>query len=175
VTTEALDALPPAEARAALERCCGAPAWIARMLESRPFGDRAALHAAADRAWGALRRDQWLEAFAHHPRIGDAVALRQRFGTAPEWSSAEQAGAVAAPEATLDALAHGNRAYEERFGYVFIVCATGKSADEMLTLLRARLANDPAHEILIAAEEHRKIMHLRLDRLIDDGGNGEGR
>jgi 2-oxo-4-hydroxy-4-carboxy-5-ureidoimidazoline decarboxylase len=170
VTLGQLNALPPAEARAAFERCCGSPAWISRMIEGRPYASAAALAEAGEQAWGALRREQWIEAFAHHPRIGDVEALRRRFGAAPEWSRAEQAGASAASEETLAALADGNRAYEERFGYVFIVCASGRSADEMLELLRARLDNDPALEILIASEEHRRIMRLRLEKLVEETG-----
>lgn len=162
----ALDAAPPEAARAALGRCCGARRWVESMLASRPFRTRAALIAAAGRAERGMAREDWLEAFSHHPRIGDLDALRARFAGTAAWAGAEQRGAAAASEATLAALAEGNREYERRFGYIFVVCATGKSADEMLGLLRARLGNAPGAELAIAAAEQSKIARLRLDRLI---------
>ena len=165
---EGLNRLPVEEARAALARCCGARAWVEGMCASRPWRDRASLLAAAERIAGTLEREDWLEAFSHHPRIGDREALRKRFATTAAWARAEQQGAAAASEATLDAIADGNQAYERRFGYIFIVCATGKSADEMLTLLRARLANDPAAELENAAREQRAITRLRLEKLLSE-------
>jgi 2-oxo-4-hydroxy-4-carboxy-5-ureidoimidazoline decarboxylase len=120
---------------------------------------------AARDVWSALSREDWLEAFAHHPRIGDVDALRQRFPATHDLSTREQSGMSGAPEAVLAALADANRAYEEKFGYIFIVCATGKSADEMLALLEARLPNDEATELRIAAAEQAKITELRLERL----------
>jgi 2-oxo-4-hydroxy-4-carboxy-5-ureidoimidazoline decarboxylase len=163
-----LNTLQPERARAELERCCGAAAWVEAMLAARPFADRAALHAAAERAARALSRADWLEAFAHHPRIGDVAALRAKFAATAAWAGAEQGGAVGAPEAVLAALARGNRAYEERFGYIFIVCATGQRADEMLAILESRLANDPARELDIAAAEQRRITRLRLEKLVEE-------
>src|SRR6185503_1116256 len=132
-----LNRLSTAAAHEALERCCGAARWIEAMLAARPFADRAALIAAAERAFAPLVRADWLEAFAHHPKIGDVSALRARFASTAAWAASEQGGAATAAGATLESLAEGNRAYEERFGYIFIVCATGKSAEEMLGLLRA--------------------------------------
>jgi len=122
--------------------------------------------AAAEAVWNALSPEDWREAFTHHPRIGDKEALRQRFASTRGWAEAEQAGALAASEDVLDALAAGNRDYEERFGYIFIVCATGKSADEMLALLRARLAHDLEDEIRFAAAEQARITRLRLEKLL---------
>jgi len=167
MTLEELDRLPLDEARAALERCCGAARWVERMCAARPFRDRAALFSSAERAFAELERRDWLEAFAHHPRIGDIASLRARYAGTAAWEGEEQRGAGAASEATLRALAEGNRSYEERFGYIFIVCATGKSADQMLALLRARISNDPERELAIAAEEQMKITRLRLDKLVD--------
>ena len=166
MTLDALNRLPEPQAREALERCCGSARWVGEMLASRPFPDVAALHEAAERAAGALDREDWLEAFSHHPRIGDVAALRARFASTAEWAGAEQAGAAAAPDAVLAALAEANRAYEARFGYIFVVCATGKGADEMLALLRARLGNGAAEELAIATAEQRKITRLRLDKLL---------
>ncbi len=132
------------------------------MLVRRPFGSRDALLACARAEWGALDDRDRREAFTHHPKIGDREALRQRFPSTHALSAREQAGVDGAPDAVLDALAEANRRYEERFGYIFIVCASGLSAGEMLAMLNARLDNDPGHEIQIAAGEQAKITALRL-------------
>lgn len=161
-----LDALSEREARVELMRCCGATRWVEQMLAQRPFSSERALHAAADASYRTLGRADYLEAFAHHPRIGaDVASLRARFVRTASWSLAEQAGALAATDQTLGALRDANLAYEARFGFLFIVCASGKSADELLAALRARLANEPDVELAIAAEEQRKIMRLRLGKL----------
>jgi len=165
-----LNALPPAAARRRLLDCCGSPRWTAAMAARRPFADRAALLAAAGEEAGRLDRDDWLAAFAAHPPIGGAAAdaERPRGERSARWSEAEQAGARG--DAALAArLAEANRRYRERFGHVFIVCAAGKSGEEMLALLEERLANDPARELEVAAAEERAIMRLRLDKLL--GGN----
>lgn len=160
------DRLPEAQAHAALERCCGCREWIERMMARRPFGDAARLSGTAERVWRDLPPEAWREAFAHHPRIGDLESLRCRFAATADLAGREQSGVTAASPGTLEALADGNRAYEERFGYIFIVCATGKSADEMLSLLRRRLVSDPETELRTAAEEQLKIMRLRLDQML---------
>jgi 2-oxo-4-hydroxy-4-carboxy-5-ureidoimidazoline decarboxylase len=160
-----LNAASEAEARELLTSCCGSARWVARMLSHRPFGSAAQLHALARQEWFALAPDDWREAFRHHPKIGDRESLRTRFPRTAELSAAEQRGVDAGSDDVLDALAQGNRAYEEKFGYIFIVCATGKSADEMLALLCARLNNEPQEELLIAAGEQAKITELRLRRM----------
>jgi 2-oxo-4-hydroxy-4-carboxy-5-ureidoimidazoline decarboxylase len=161
-----LNSLPAAEAEQALHRCCGSKRWVSEMLRERPFGSRAALQAAADSIWARLDRADYLEAFAQHPAIGaDLDELRKRFAATSSWSAEEQAGAAVADEATLAALRAGNLAYAARFGYIFIVCATGKSAAEILALLESRLQNSPAVELGIAAAEQAKITRLRLDKL----------
>jgi 2-oxo-4-hydroxy-4-carboxy-5-ureidoimidazoline decarboxylase len=170
VTLDQLNRLDEAAARAALERCCGARRWVERVCAAHPWRDGAALVAAAERAFDGLERADWLEAFAHHPRIGDMASLRAKYASSAAWAGEEQRGAAAAGETTLGALAEGNRAYEERFGYIFIVCATGKSADEMLALLRARMPNPPEREVRIAAEEQMKITRLRLAKLLESDG-----
>jgi len=162
-----LNALQPEQARDALERCCGASAWVDSMVASRPFADRDALFAASDRAARALTRQDWLEAFACHPRIGDAASLRGKFTDTADWAESEQRGAVGAAAPVLEALARGNQAYERRFGYIFIVCATGWRADEMLAMLETRLSNDPERELSIAAAEQMQITRLRLDKLLE--------
>ena len=168
MTVEELNRLPAEEARVELERCCGASAWVAAMCAHRPFRGREELMAEAARTWSGLGPADWREAFAHHPRIGDIDSLRQRFQTTAGWAAEEQRGAAAASEATLAALARGNQAYEEKFGCVFIVCATGKSAEEMLGLLEARLRNDREVELRTAAEEQMKITRLRIEKLLGD-------
>lgn len=159
-----LDRASDADARALLLTACGSRRWIERMLARRPFGSQDALLDAARTEWSALGPDDWREAFRHHPEIGDVTALRARFPATHQHSAREQSGVQSASEDVLRRLADGNRRYRERFGYTFIVCATGKSAREMLQLLESRLGHDDAVEIRIAAEEQAKITALRLER-----------
>src|SRR5262245_36908475 len=161
-----LNALPGDEAKEALRRCCGASRWVDAMAARRPFPDARALFAAADEVWAGLGPADWREACGHHPRIGDKQALRERFASTRQWAAGEQSGVSGASEETLDELEKGNRDYEARFGHIFIVCATGKGAEEMLGLLRQRLGNDPATESRIAAAEQAKITRLRLEKLL---------
>jgi OHCU decarboxylase len=154
-----LNDLPAAEAETALLACCASRAWAREIVARRPYGDAADLLEAADQIWWSLEPADWLEAFAGHPRIGEKKTGEDR---SRRWSEEEQAGAASAEEAVLAELAEANRIYDERFGHIFIVCATGKSAGEMLGLLRARQENDPETELRIAAEEQRKITRLRL-------------
>jgi 2-oxo-4-hydroxy-4-carboxy-5-ureidoimidazoline decarboxylase len=168
MTVPELDAMPAREAAPLFASCCGSGAWVERMLARRPFGSVDALLAAADEVWGALAPDEWLEAFAHHPRIGERQAAAAQGATARGWSAEEQRGATAAADDVKAALAEGNREYERRFGHIYLVCATGKSAPEMLALLRERLTNDPATELRVAAAEQAKITRLRLRKLLDD-------
>ncbi|HEY8432467.1 MAG TPA: 2-oxo-4-hydroxy-4-carboxy-5-ureidoimidazoline decarboxylase [Sandaracinaceae bacterium] len=161
-----LDAMDREAAREALTRCCGARRWVEGMLERRPFGTDEALMAAADEVWARMERDDVLEAFTHHPRIGASLdELRARFASTSAWSAGEQSGALGASEETLRALRDGNAAYEARFGHIFIVCATGKSAEEMLAILNARMSNGPDEELRVAAAEQAKITKLRLAKL----------
>lgn len=167
----ALARRPRAAAADLLRRCCGSRRWLEETLDGFPHLSARGLYAASEGAFDALDEADWLEAFAAHPRIGDRAALRSGLsrsrGTA-ELESAEQAGAAAADEATLAELAAGNARYEERFGHVFLICASGLGAGEMLTALRLRLANDSRAELAIAAEEQRKITALRLARLLGE-------
>lgn len=163
-----LNALPAGEARTALLRCCGSTRWAETVAAARPFATAAALLAAAESVWSQLAESDWREAFAHHPRIGDRQALQAPFATTRAWSAGEQGGVAAAGADVLDALADGNRAYEARFGHVFLVCATGKTAGDMLALLRARLPNPPDLELRVAAGEQAKITRLRIEKLLKE-------
>ncbi|HEX3314535.1 MAG TPA: 2-oxo-4-hydroxy-4-carboxy-5-ureidoimidazoline decarboxylase [Gemmataceae bacterium] len=161
-----LNVLSVSAARAEFLKCCGSRRWADGMIARRPFADTASLAAAADDIWSAATRDDCLEAFAAHLKIGsDVESLRTKFAHTARWSSQEQAGISSADETTIRRLAELNRVYDERFGCIFIVCATGKSASEMLAILESRLGNNPVEELRIAAEEQRKIMHLRLAKL----------
>lgn len=160
-----LDTADAGEAGRRLHTCCGSTKWVERMLARRPFSSRDALLTAAREEWFALDRTAWLEAFACHPKIGDREALRTRFDATGRLAAREQAGVNSASDDVLDALKAANDEYERRFGYIFIVCATGKRADEMLGLLCGRLANDPAVELEIAASEQSKITQIRLENL----------
>jgi 2-oxo-4-hydroxy-4-carboxy-5-ureidoimidazoline decarboxylase len=162
-----LDELPPEKAREAFERCCGAARWVEAMVDGRPYRSPEALYMAAEREMEALRPEDWLEAFRHHPRIGDVASLREKFASTAAWAGAEQSGAATATEETLEALAQGNRDYEQRFGYIFIVSATGKSAGQMLEILKSRLTNPPEDELSVAAGEQRKITRIRLAKLLE--------
>lgn len=158
--------------RDALTRCCGAKRWVEAMLQARPFPHTQAVFQKADLFWKTMLREDILEAFSHHPKIGSNIEeLRKKFSSTQQWSSQEQAAVQQADEATLEALAKGNKDYEETFGYIFIVCATGKSAQEMLSLLEARLHNDPDEELRIAAAEQAKITTIRLRKLVESAVN----
>ena len=152
-----LNAMSSADAESELLACCGSRAWAHRMAGSRPFRNAVDLQEKSAPIWQSLGREDWLEAFAAHPRIGEKGG---------RWSQQEQAGTRGAAVKTFVELAVANHEYESRFDHIFIVCATGKSAEEMLGLLRARLDNDPETELRVAAEEQRKITNLRLERLL---------
>ncbi len=162
-----LNSLSAAEAEGELLKCCGSTQWAHALAGRRPFRDVQELMEAAGEVWWNLTERDWLEAFAAHPKIGGRGArARRQHAEAERWSEQEQSGARDASEATLDKLAEANRVYEEKFGYIYIVCATGKTAEEMLALLRARLSNTAADELRIAATEQSKITRLRLEKLL---------
>ena len=161
----AFDALPDHDAAAVLESCCGSLAWVQAMVAHRPFRTVSRLLDEADAIWWSLGPEDWREAFDHHPRIGEREAAVPQGSAARAWSAEEQRGVAATGEDTRQALAEGNREYERRFGHIYLVCATGKSAEEMLALLRQRLSNDAATELRVAAGEQAKITRLRLEKL----------
>jgi 2-oxo-4-hydroxy-4-carboxy-5-ureidoimidazoline decarboxylase len=154
----AFNAMPAGQARAALLACCSAARWAERVASSRPYSSLAAL---LDRAAAALTDEDVSEALAGHPRIGQSPAKVQS-----SWSRTEQAAVSSAGDEVLAQLAEGNRAYEARFGHIYLVCAAGRSAPDLLTILRDRLRNDPAAERRVVRDELRKINELRLARLI---------
>jgi allantoicase len=163
-----LNDLKPAEATEALKRVCGSQHWAEAMAASRPFASARALHAHADRVWWSLGQSDWLEAFTHHPRIGSRDALREKFAATRTWAEGEQARVTSASEETVTALLEANEEHERRYGFIFIVCATGRSADEMLAILRGRLTNDDMRELRESAIEENKITHLRLKKLLEE-------
>jgi OHCU decarboxylase len=165
IDVTSINAWSEARARAAFLSCCGASRWAEAMTARRPFASEAELLESARDFWRGLERADWLEAFAAHPRIGDVASLRRKMGQAAAWSAGEQIGMQDAADGVLQALAEGNARYDDRFGHVFLVCATGKSAGELLSLLQARLPNDPETELRIAMEEQEKITQLRLQKL----------
>jgi allantoinase len=153
-----LNAAPAEEALSDFTRCCGSPAWAAKMESRRPFANVGQLLEQADRAWNETAAKDWLEAFRAHPRIGESSTSK--------WSQQEQAGARSAAMDIQKQLAEGNRNYFERFGFIFIICATGKSAEEMLAELHRRMKNDRDTELKNAAEQQRRITRLRLLKLV---------
>ena len=166
LTLARLNALPVAEAAEQLRACCGSSRWVEAMLARRPFASMDHLLAAADDAWRATGPRDWDEAFAHHPRIGERQAAAPVSATAGAWSAGEQATAVGGGAAVRAALAEANAAYERRFGRIYLVCAAGRSAEELLADVAARMRNDPEREREVAVEEQRKITRLRLNTLI---------
>ncbi|CAN5208713.1 hypothetical protein BH18GEM1_BH18GEM1_16130 [soil metagenome] len=162
-----LNALSHEGAVAELLRVCGSARWADEVARRRFFVDPRALRAASEAAWDALDSEDWGEAFACHTRLGEQGRPAGRAGA---WPSSEQAGMRSAADRTLAGLARAQRLYEERFGRVFLICATGKSGEEMLGQCEARLANDPETELIVAAGEERKIGRLRLEKLLLEGG-----
>ncbi|KAA0694137.1 2-oxo-4-hydroxy-4-carboxy-5-ureidoimidazoline decarboxylase [Halopseudomonas laoshanensis] len=166
MTLEQFNQMPEAEAETLMRDCCAAEAWVRGMVGARPFASPEALHGSARALWPSLMESDWLAAFEAHPKIGDIKSLKARYASTEAMASGEQAGARVASEAVLHRLKEGNDAYYAKFGFIFIVCATGKSAEQMLELLEARLPNERAEEIRIAAAEQAKITHIRLDKLL---------
>ena len=137
------------------------------MFTHFPVDDFVELLEDAEEVWYECNEEDWKEAFAHHPKIGDMDSLKEKFASTAEWASGEQKGVNNASPQTLQALADANKLYEDKFGYTFIVCATGRSAEEMLGMLQSRLQNDPKEEIKVAADEQNKITKLRLEKLLN--------
>ncbi|HMK25554.1 MAG TPA: 2-oxo-4-hydroxy-4-carboxy-5-ureidoimidazoline decarboxylase [Chitinophagaceae bacterium] len=172
MTLHEFNILPKQQLIEELTKCCGSSAWVKRMLPFIPADDMIELLEDAEEEWNKCSEDDWKEAFSHHPKIGDVESLAKKFASTAHpiaigWAAGEQSAVNVASKETIEALAEGNRLYEEKFGYIFIVCATGRSAEEMLMLLRSRLENKPEEEILIAADEQNKITKLRIEKLLE--------
>lgn len=163
---EQLNGLTVAQAAHTFMQCCTSTTWVNAMVQARPFLDERAIAKQADLAWQELAEADYLEAFEGHPKIGDVSSLRAKYANTKELAGNEQGLVKAANDDVLAVLAQGNADYEAKFGFIFIVCATGKSAKQMSDLLQARLANDKTTELANAAEEQRKIFHLRIEKLL---------
>lgn len=163
-----LNSITDDSAKESMRALCGCETWVEKVCAARPFESEEQLRVKIESVFDELADEDWLAAFTHHPKIGDLDSLKAKYAGNREWSGGEQAGIGQADEATLVALAEGNAEYESRFGYIFIVCASGKSASEMLHLLQQRLDHDPANELKIAAEEQKRITRLRLEKWLED-------
>ncbi len=161
-----LSSLSTDEAEVELLKCCGSLTWARGVTAARPFASLDDLIAESERVWWSLAPGDWLEAFHSHPKIGEQKAAAPTTAEAQQWSADEQSGIRDSAAQTLAELARLNREYEEKFGYIFIVCASGKSSEEMLAILRERLGNDPGQELRNAAAEQAKITELRLRKLV---------
>jgi 2-oxo-4-hydroxy-4-carboxy-5-ureidoimidazoline decarboxylase len=166
MTLSDLNALPRDQAVIEFRRCCGTKVWAEKVADLRPFSGKEELFRRAREIWNSLGEKEWREAFAHHPRIGGAEELRKKFSDTSAWASEEQSGVRSAGEDVIASLAEGNRKYEARYGHIFLVCASGKSAKEMLAILESRMNNSPEKELIIAADEQAKITQIRLEKMI---------
>src|SRR5687767_1150819 len=168
MTLEDLNSLASVTADEEFLKCCGSMRWAKRMSDARPFSNSDDLSAKADQVWWSLSEEDWLQAFRAHPKIGEKKAAAAQSAEAEAWSAQEQSESERPAAETKAALAEGNREYEQRFGFIFIICATGRSAEEILAALNGRLSNDAETELRVAAEEQRKITQLRLQRLLEN-------
>ncbi len=166
MTLNELNQLNYDEAAAALTKCCGSSNWVSEMIRNGPYDSEEAFFKAAEKTWFYCFENDWLEAFKHHPKIGDIASLEKKFGSTREWAGDEQQTVQIADQQVLERLAELNKQYEEKFGFIFIVYATGKAAEEMLVLLEERMGNDYQHELQIAMGEQHKITMLRLKKLL---------
>jgi len=166
MTLTELNAQTPEQATHTFMQCCTSSTWVKAMVQARPFTDNRAMVKQADLAWQDLEEADYLEAFEGHPKIGDVNSLRAKYANTKELAGNEQGLVKEANDDVLEVLSQGNSDYEEKFGFIFIVCATGKSAKEMSDLLQARLPNNKAQELVNAAEEQRKIFQLRIDKAL---------
>jgi 5-hydroxyisourate hydrolase/2-oxo-4-hydroxy-4-carboxy-5-ureidoimidazoline decarboxylase len=169
MTFNELNKLDTSEARRLLETCCGSSNWLTNLLSGFPFASEEDLILCAEQAWyDQCTESDWLEAFTHHPKIGDVKSLAEKFGSTQHLAGNEQASVNTASQQVIEALANANAAYEQKFGFIFIVCATGKSAGEMLRLLSDRVSNSREEELQIAMGEQHKITQLRFKKLMDE-------
>ena len=161
-----LNELPTDAASEVLESCCVSQRWIAHMLAARPFTSKKHVLKIDKKVWDELDEADYLAAFEGHPQIGDVSTLRAKFSATAEKAGNEQAGMSAANEDVLNDMMATNKAYLAKFGFIFIVCATGKTAEQMLTMIKERMNNDRDTELAIAAAEQAKITNIRLEKLL---------
>ncbi len=166
MTLHELNLIPKDQLKKELFNCCGSENWVNKMLPFFPADDMVELLNDAEDLWYECSEADWLEAFAHHPKIGDVESLTKKFASTAQWASGEQSAVTNTSRHIIEALAKGNGEYEKKFGFIFIVCATGKSAEEMLELLQQRLHNSKEDEIKIAMDEQNKITLLRIQKLL---------
>ena len=167
MTLSEFNLLPNEKVKELLFNCCGCTAWAEQLAQEIPFSSVHELKHKSDNIWFSCDFKSWMEAFTHHPKIGDLKSLEEKFAATKHLASAEQSGVESSTGEVLIQLREGNEQYEEKFGYIFIVCATGKSAHEMLILLQQRLKNDRSDEIKISINEQNKITHLRFNKLFE--------
>ncbi len=166
LTLEHLNRLPRPELHQEFFNCCSSMAWVENLAKRRPFESMIHLMDEAKKVWESLGERDWLEAFSGHPQIGDLSTLEKKYGSTSDWATGEQSGVGVAREEVLLELADYNKKYLKKFGFIFIVCATGKSAAEMLAMLKSRINNDNNEEMQIAADEQFKITKIRLEKLL---------
>jgi OHCU decarboxylase len=166
MTLEDLNKLTDPDAEAEFLKCCGSQTWAQAMAVARPFATEEALFTKAENISASLVDEDWLEAFRAHPKIGEQKALTAQSQQEQSWSSQEQSAIKLASADTVARLAAANHEYEKKFGFIFIVCASGKSSEEVLAILNHRLDNDPQTELPAAADEQQKITRLRLEKLL---------
>lgn len=166
MSLEKINMLSYEEAYKAFSDCCGSKNWVNKMISSRPFKSKNEAIEISDLIWNSISKNDWLEAFEHHPKIGDINSLKEKYSSARKLAESEQAGVKDSSIDTLSEIAKYNADYLKKFGYIFIVCATGKSADEMLLIIKERINNDPETEIKIAMKEQSKITKLRLEKIL---------
>jgi len=164
MSLEKINMLSYEEAYKAFSDCCGSKNWVNKMISSRPFKSKNEAIEISDLIWNSISKNDWLEAFEHHPKIGDINSMKEKYSSTRKLAESEQAGVKDSSIDTLSELAEYNADYLKKFGYIFIVCATGKSADEMLLIIKERINNDPETEIKIAMKEQSKITKLRLEK-----------
>ena len=170
ITIADFDAMPDAEAAFKLAACCGSSAWVSRMLARRPFRSRQHLFNEADEVAQTLNDADWLEAFSHHPRIGQRRSNAVVSSMAESWSTGEQSAVTHADSSVRAVIADANARYEEQFHFIFIISASGRTADAILSELRCRLDNPRDAELRTAAAEQTKITRLRLEKLVTASG-----
>ena len=165
MTLHEVNILPREELKQQLFNCCGSTAWVNKMLRFFPMDDLVELLEDAEKQWYQCTEADWKEAFTHHPKIGDVDSLTKKFAATAQWAAGEQMAVGTASQRVIENLAAANDAYEKKFGYIFIVCATGKTAEEMLAILQQRLSGTLEQEIKTAMDEQNKITLLRLQKL----------